>query len=55
MHSLLKLVTETITGAEEPDSKRYKREAQACYNLLRILWRHETAIKKLGRDHFGLK
>ena len=49
------LVTEAITGATELDSERYKCEARECYNLLRIVWQRENAIKALGRDHFGLK
>ncbi len=50
----VQLLTEGIAGAKELGSERYIREARACYNLLRLVWQHEQAIKTLGREHFGL-
>ena len=55
MDLCITLLTDAITGAEELDSEHYKCEARVCYNLLRAAWSHEDSIKKLGRDHFGLK
>ena len=55
MNLCIKLLTEAITGANELNSKRYIGEARECYNLLRIAWPREDAIKKLGEDHFGAK
>lgn len=47
-------LTEGIVGAKELGSKWYIREARECYNLLRVAWPRENAVKTLGRDHFGL-
>jgi hypothetical protein len=55
MDLCIKLLTEAITGAKELASERYKREARECYGLFRIAWPRETAIKELGKDHFGIK
>ncbi len=55
MDLCIKLLTEAITGATELDSERYKREARECYRLLCVAWPREDAIKKLGKDHFGIK
>ncbi len=55
MDLCITLLTEGITGARELDSKWYIREAHECYNLLRIAWPREDAIKKLGKDHLGIR
>ena len=55
MDLCIKLLTEAITGAEELKSLHYQQEAREVYNLLKIAWPREDAIKKLGRDHFGTK
>jgi transcriptional regulator with XRE-family HTH domain len=49
-----KLLSEAVTGAKELNSKLFIREARACYNLLRVAWPREQAIKALGREHFGV-
>ncbi len=49
------LLTEAIIRAEELNSKEYIRKARAAYDLLRLVWPREDAIKTLGRDHFGLR
>jgi hypothetical protein len=53
MELCITLLTEGITEARELDSKWYIREAHAVYNLLRIAWPREEAIRNLGRDYFG--
>jgi hypothetical protein len=55
MDLCVKLLTESITRAEELNSQRFKREAHEVYDLLKIAWPREDAIKKLGRDHFGIR
>jgi tetratricopeptide (TPR) repeat protein len=54
MDLCVQLLTEGITGARELDSEQYIRKAHACYDILRLVWQHEQAIKTLGREHFGL-
>ncbi len=49
------LLTDGIVGARELDSKRYQHEARMVYNLFRIAWPREDAIKRLGKDHFGIR
>ena len=51
----VKLLTEGITGAKELGSERYESEAHEVFNLLRVAWPRENAVKMLGREHFGLK
>jgi transcriptional regulator with XRE-family HTH domain/tetratricopeptide (TPR) repeat protein len=51
----IKLLTESITRAEELNSQRFIREAGEVYDLFKIAWPREGAIKTLGRDHFGGK
>jgi len=51
----VKLLTEAIIGAKEWNSKNDQREAREVYNLLRVVWPREDAIKQLGKDHFGIK
>jgi hypothetical protein len=53
MNLCITLLTEVITGARELDSKWYIREAHETFDLLRIAWPRENAIKKLGKDHFS--
>jgi tetratricopeptide (TPR) repeat protein len=48
------LLNEAITGAEELGSEHYQHEARQCYSLFRAAWPREDAIKRLGKDHFGL-
>ncbi|TMC21172.1 MAG: hypothetical protein E6J34_10355 [Chloroflexi bacterium] len=35
--------------------ERYQREAHECYDIFRIAWPREDAIKTPGKDHFGVK
>jgi len=53
MDLCITLLTEAITGAKELDNKHYVREAREAYNLFRIAWPREDAIKQLGKKHFG--
>jgi transcriptional regulator with XRE-family HTH domain/tetratricopeptide (TPR) repeat protein len=53
MDLCVKLLTEAITRAEELNSTIYIRKARECYDMLRLVWPREDAIKKLGKDHFG--
>jgi tetratricopeptide (TPR) repeat protein len=55
MDLCITLLTEGITEATELDSQWYVREAHEVFDLLRIVWPHENAVKQLGKDHFGLK
>jgi tetratricopeptide (TPR) repeat protein len=55
MNLCITLLTEAITGAKDLDSKWYIREAHETFDLFRIAWPREDAIKRLGKDHFGLK
>jgi transcriptional regulator with XRE-family HTH domain len=55
MRLCITLLTEAIRGAKELGSERYKREARETFDLLRIAWPREDAIKTLGKDHFGIK
>jgi len=48
------LITKSVTGAKELGSEHYLREASEVYNLLRIAWPREEAVKKLGREYFGM-
>jgi len=52
MDLCITLLTEAITGARELKSQRYKQKARECYNLLRVAWPREQAVKTLGREHF---
>jgi hypothetical protein len=49
------LVTKSVMGAKELGSEHYLREASEVYNLLRIAWPTEPAIKKLGCEYFGIQ
>jgi hypothetical protein len=53
MDLCITLLTEAIIGAHELNSKRYQHEAREVYDLLRIAWPREDAIKQLGKDHFS--
>jgi tetratricopeptide (TPR) repeat protein len=53
MDLCIKLLTEAITRAEELNSTIYIRKTRECYDMLRLVWPREDAIKKLGKDHFG--
>ncbi len=55
MELCITLLTEAITEATELNSQWYIREAHETFDLFRIAWPREDAIKKLGKDHFGLK
>ena len=55
MNLCIKLLTESITGAKQLDSKLFIRKARQCYHLLRVAWPHEDAIRTLGREHFGFR
>jgi tetratricopeptide (TPR) repeat protein len=54
MSLCITLLTDAITGATELDSQWYIREAHEVFDLFRIAWPREDAIKRLGRDYFGL-
>jgi tetratricopeptide (TPR) repeat protein len=47
MDLCITLLTESITGAKELDSKLFIRKARECCNLLRAAWPRETEVKKL--------
>ena len=50
----VKLLTEGITGAEELNSTGFIRRAHEAFNLFRVAWPRENAVKTLGREHFGI-
>jgi tetratricopeptide (TPR) repeat protein len=52
MDLCITLLTEAIIGAHELNSKRFQHEAREIYDMFRIAWPREDAIKKLGKDHF---
>ena len=54
MDLCITLLTEAITGARGLNSQWYIREAHEVFDLFRIAWPREDAIKQLGKDHFGL-
>jgi transcriptional regulator with XRE-family HTH domain len=55
MDLCIRLLTEAITGAKELGSARYQREARETFDLLKIAWPREDAIKTLSKEHFGIK
>jgi len=54
MDLCISLLTKGITGARELGSKMHENEAGEVYGLLRIAWPREEAVKRLGREHFGM-
>ncbi len=54
MDLCITLLTEGITGARQLGSECFISEAHDVFDLFRIAWPREDAIKTLGRDYFGL-
>jgi len=53
MDLCVKLLTESVRRAEELSNTTYIHKAHGIYDILRLVWPREPAIKRLGKEYFG--